>query len=361
MHSSWFSYAITKPYPFRWFTPVTVVGGIILTVLFTILNLGSTGYYLKPIFTEDPNGTTTQALQWFMRPPLNWDRNIQPKCQPKMLTVGDRFFTTNLGFQYSIKSITKYDNDSQAKISYPSIPYMNNTLEDCYLDRAQFTPLIWESLQYTRILSSLVAVDLGNKNAPNLLLEKDNLQYAILPPDDPNRKKGGFLNGTSFDGSNVRWSSIPAPGSSIPPQDGELVLLNETYAKFEDQMGPLEVKNATIVSQYLCSVPQSKSPGFMILAIVLANLVFLQASWTVLNLVAGGFLSNSQKTVCQGCSGEQRPMELTENLPKDGSSRGSYVGVSIEEGTESQLLSKGRRGSDQDGPKDSMRNLVHGL
>ena len=47
MESSIFSYSITRPYPLRWFTPVTVVGGTVALVLFSFLNLLSTGYYQR--------------------------------------------------------------------------------------------------------------------------------------------------------------------------------------------------------------------------------------------------------------------------------------------------------------------------
>lgn len=52
-----FSYSITRPYPFSWFTPVVVIGGLILTVVFTLLNLGSSVYSTKAIYTSDPNVT----------------------------------------------------------------------------------------------------------------------------------------------------------------------------------------------------------------------------------------------------------------------------------------------------------------
>ncbi len=47
MDSSMFSYNISRPYPFRWFTPVVFVGGAIALVLFSLLNLVSTGYYQR--------------------------------------------------------------------------------------------------------------------------------------------------------------------------------------------------------------------------------------------------------------------------------------------------------------------------
>ncbi|EGU77887.1 hypothetical protein FOXB_11601 [Fusarium oxysporum f. sp. conglutinans Fo5176] len=431
MHSSWFSYPITRPFPFRWFTPVAIVGGLILMVLFTIINLASSAFYLKPIFTDDPNGTTTQSVRWFMKAPLNWDNNMKVKCQPKILSVGDRVFSTNLGFQYSVKALTSSDDDSDFRKTYPSIAYLNNTLEDCYLTRVdinlrksdarasnswwlswittftdatascnvmtseglvnitlgveyigqsdhiydyvieddykthastwwgtrllnvyftgilstmsqtqylgddsywmtggitfttnpnikeltqrtqnQFVPVVWESLHYTRILHSLIAVDLGNQNAPNLLLDKKDLQYAILPPDDPNRKNGSFLNDSSLTGQATRYAQIPTPGAPLPPTDKNLVLLNETYDRFASEMGPLECNTATVVSQYLCSVPQSKSPGIMLLAILLADLVFLQAAWVIYNWIAGSMLSESQMQTCQGCV--ESPVQVIE-------------------------------------------------
>ncbi|KAI8413199.1 hypothetical protein FOFC_06474, partial [Fusarium oxysporum] len=422
MHSSWFSYPITRPFPFRWFTPVAIVGGLILMVLFTIINLASSAFYLKPIFTDDPNGTTTQSVRWFMKAPLNWDNNMKVKCQPKILSVGDRVFSTNLGFQYSVKALTSSDDDSDFRKTYPSIAYLNNTLEDCYLTRVdinlrksdarasnswwlswittftdatascnvmtseglvnitlgveyigqsdhiydyvieddykthatlndtsfiktdpknQFVPVVWESLHYTRILHSLIAVDLGNQNAPNLLLDKKDLQYAILPPDDPNRKNGSFLNDSSLTGQATRYAQIPTPGAPLPPTDKNLVLLNETYDRFASEMGPLECNTATVVSQYLCSVPQSKSPGIMLLAILLADLVFLQAAWVIYNWIAGSMLSESQMQTCQGCVESPVQVIEKEGLLGEGKTTvtsGSYVSVSADEGAGSNLL-----------------------
>ncbi|KAK2677797.1 hypothetical protein RAB80_006537 [Fusarium oxysporum f. sp. vasinfectum] len=422
MHSSWFSYPITRPFPFRWFTPVAIVGGLILMVLFTIINLASSAFYLKPIFTDDPNGTTTQSVRWFMKAPLNWDNNMKVKCQPKILSVGDRVFSTNLGFQYSVKALTSSDDDSDFRKTYPSIAYLNNTLEDCYLTRVdinlrksdarasnswwlswittftdatascnvmtseglvnitlgveyigqsdhiydyvieddykthatlndtsfiktdpknQFVPVVWESLHYTRILHSLIAVDLGNQNAPNLLLDKKDLQYAILPPDDPNRKNGSFLNDSSLTGQATRYAQIPTPGAPLPPTDKNLVLLNETYDRFASEMGPLECNTATVVSQYLCSVPQSKSSGIMLLAILLADLVFLQAAWVIYNWIAGSMLSESQMQTCQGCVESPVQVIEKEGLLGEGKTTvtsGSYVSVSADEGAGSNLL-----------------------
>ena len=47
MHSSMFNYAVSRPYPVRWFTPVVFVGGTIALVLFSFLNFVATGYYQR--------------------------------------------------------------------------------------------------------------------------------------------------------------------------------------------------------------------------------------------------------------------------------------------------------------------------
>lgn len=67
MYSSWFSYNIARPYPFRWFTPLVVLGGIVLTVLFSLVNLGANGYYLRTVYTNDPNTTVREGEKYVIR------------------------------------------------------------------------------------------------------------------------------------------------------------------------------------------------------------------------------------------------------------------------------------------------------
>lgn len=71
-----------------------------------------------------------------MKPPFSWETNLDPKCEAKILSVGDSFFTSARGLAYVVKSLERF-NDSEPKSveTFPSIPYLNNTLEDCSLDR----------------------------------------------------------------------------------------------------------------------------------------------------------------------------------------------------------------------------------
>lgn len=125
------------------------------------------------------------------------------------------------------------------------------------------SPVMEESLHLARLLQSVVSVDLGSCHSPNILLSEDDLKYAILAPDDPNRQPGGVLYNRSSGGWANRFSEIPLPGTL---NDGNLTLVNESYAAIRPLTGELTCKNTTIVSQYVCSVPQQKSTGTMILA-----------------------------------------------------------------------------------------------
>lgn len=74
-----------------------------------------------------------------MRAPFNWGDSLHPVCVPKLLSVGDQFFTTNLGFYYEVTSLSRWNNDSLEATSLPSIPYLNNTLEGCRTDHIQIS------------------------------------------------------------------------------------------------------------------------------------------------------------------------------------------------------------------------------
>jgi len=67
MHASRFSYNITRPYPFRWFTPLVICGGIILAVLFSLVNFAANGYYMKTVYTNDPNTTLRNGEKYVIR------------------------------------------------------------------------------------------------------------------------------------------------------------------------------------------------------------------------------------------------------------------------------------------------------
>ncbi|KAJ4317995.1 hypothetical protein N0V84_007049, partial [Fusarium piperis] len=109
------------------------------------------------------------------------------------------------------------------------------------------SPVAAEGHHYVKILHSLVSIDLGNCRAPNLLLNDDDLKYAIDAPESPNRKPKKDLDyrpekpGPGID----RYSKIPAPNTIYKEN---LTFLDEAYDKFKPLKGKLSCKNSTIVA-----------------------------------------------------------------------------------------------------------------
>jgi hypothetical protein len=114
-----------------------------------------------------------------------------------------------------------------------------------------------------------------------------------------NRQPGGLLyeRVVNFPGGDL-FGMIP-----LPIDNSRSILINESYSTIMPMMGALGTKNATIFTQYLCSVPEPKSTGTMLLAILIADLVFLQAAWKIFNWITQGIVSARDSTamVCKGC------------------------------------------------------------
>lgn len=131
MHLYRFSYSVSKPYPFQWFTPVVIVGGLVLTVLFSFITYPANAYDMKIETSSDPRGFEKDH-----RPdsPFSWwaSEDLEPKCEPFDLSVGTQFFTTNKGFLYTVDKVhqTNPETDEIDDMDQ-SVPYLNESLRDC--------------------------------------------------------------------------------------------------------------------------------------------------------------------------------------------------------------------------------------
>lgn len=95
---------------------------------------GPVNYYFQAsqgLFFSYQSVSHTDFASWFMKPPFDWSDSLRPSCEPRLISVGDRFFTSNLGFYYEVSSITQVDRSQNITTSLGSTPYLNNTLEDC--------------------------------------------------------------------------------------------------------------------------------------------------------------------------------------------------------------------------------------
>lgn len=97
-----FSYSITRDYPYRWFTPTAIIGGIILTVLFSAINFFFNAYNMVITTTNDP--TAVEADRWTERVPGIFTSRIQPKCQDAIIPVGSNIYTNQGALSYQLIS-----------------------------------------------------------------------------------------------------------------------------------------------------------------------------------------------------------------------------------------------------------------
>ena len=125
LYESSFNYNITRPYPFRWFTWVVVIGGVVATALLSVANLAADGYILKTIYSTDPNSTVAEyADRWYEKSPWSWTNKMSASCEPELLTVGNSYFSTNRGLTYTLNSIWQ----GSATNLKPATPYLNEPL-----------------------------------------------------------------------------------------------------------------------------------------------------------------------------------------------------------------------------------------
>lgn len=128
MYASTFHYAITRPFPYRWFTWVTVIGGVCAIVLFSVINLAANGYNLVNTYTTDFNGTLAQK-RWTSTFPFSLVERSTASCQAQDLPVDSQFYTNKLGFSYTLVSVWQERNGIKSIL--PSLRYSNNTLDNC--------------------------------------------------------------------------------------------------------------------------------------------------------------------------------------------------------------------------------------
>jgi hypothetical protein len=505
MHTSFFSYDLSRSYPFRWFTPVTILGGILFTVLFSIVNVASNGYQLRTIYTTDPNVTLSER-HWFTKAPWSWTSRLQPTCESQNIQPGTQFFTNKLGLTYSLSRIWTGPSLTEATSTFPALTYLNNPLENCQVDYVTLemqraseasTPSAWwvwdastasatghctvatdsgyvnasfstaypartrgfeyvleanyteaasiwwgtrlsnaywqsglwamastnwtdayfeessssvnwdtanimfnvedtssiqspsmfsidyyfldarggianvqlpqvsqyynnESIPISAIMTegqgfakafySLMLVDLGQSTLSNLLLDEDNLQYALQAQTDIFRKNDNvwlpqtsqFSNLCGCDATTAaevvrsqrcgdcdNFNRLRAPNDTY--SNGSFYRMDGAYDLFKDQMGPLNTSQATIYSQYACSVPVRRGNGTVALAVILADLVLLSTVWKLYNLIAGWYLRR-QDPLADACP---RCLEMGDVLPLSDTKGSGFGGrpVALSRGT----------------------------
>ena len=135
MHSSIFSYNLSRSYPFRWFTPVVIVGGILATILVSFLSVGTSGYQLVSISSADPNITESERT-WFGRGLGSIFGSMQPSCVSTTIPLNTILYTNNSALPYTLAAVSTIGADNTL-ITQGSLVYHNNPLENCTISDVQ--------------------------------------------------------------------------------------------------------------------------------------------------------------------------------------------------------------------------------
>jgi hypothetical protein len=129
LHESIFSYGLSRPYPFKWFTPTVLIGTVVATVLFSFLNVAATGYERITVESSNPNATVANST-FFSNWPAYLTANTRPSCDAKILAVSNAYYTNNTAFSYKLESISKKASDGSVQY-FGDLSYYNNALQNC--------------------------------------------------------------------------------------------------------------------------------------------------------------------------------------------------------------------------------------
>lgn len=158
------------------------------------------------------------------------------------------------------------DYEFPKPISHPTI---------AELDRLRVYPNIWvPASNLAKAAYAMVLADLGQTpKEPTMLTDVELLRSF-----------------TSNLASAQEKSANAKPGPATQSYD-------------ETATGTLSVTPSVISAQYLCQVPRMRSPGSLLLAVLVADLIFLQTAWQLYKLVCEKLLARRypDANLCHGC------------------------------------------------------------
>ena len=129
---------------------------------------------------------------------------------------------------------------------------------------------------FATVFYSTILSDLGQPNGPNILTDFGLIQQYVLEGYD----------------------SRPLPGFNPSTTTAQ-----QAFDQAKASAGPLSISPSTFNSQYICQVPRRRSTGPVLIAILVADIVFLQALFNILTLTSTWLLTRKDKQAnfCEGC------------------------------------------------------------
>jgi hypothetical protein len=175
-------YAITRPYPFRFYTVFVIIIFLIATVLLSLFNTIVAGYDLTVSYSTNPNGTIAHKM-WYDKPVFKGIKKLSSSCEPKEIAVQQRFNTNKNGFIYSLNNVI----NMQDSLPAPSMLYLNNSLEDCSInyikiEMAKHAGRTAQQVAWTRWGPQLLAaVSCSIKNPQGHMRFNFTTEYDLVP------------------------------------------------------------------------------------------------------------------------------------------------------------------------------------
>lgn len=200
-------YNITRVYPYRWFTPVAILGGIIATGLVSFLNIAASGYELIAISSTNPNATESNSV-WYQNWP-DWLASTKAKCGASSLPLQTGLYTNNTAFFYTVTSAWNYTQDGE-KASFGSLVYFNNALQSCNISTLRFDMMTKDQNAYEAGLSPVgttvtadvtCRVDRSHEDGGQIFVELMTAYDLILPVGQPS----SFLNTNATNKASLYW------------------------------------------------------------------------------------------------------------------------------------------------------------
>jgi hypothetical protein len=143
-------------------------------------------------------------------------------------------------------------------------------------------PDIWiEADSFAKVFYSVILADFGQGTGPrNILANASSL--ALF---------SGNISSSMKYGVETDW--LKAGPARVP------------YREKGNDNGNLTITPSIFFTEYLCQMPTLKSAGSLVLAVLVADLVFLSAAWQLLNWFAVAGLERREPTAhyCAGCMG----------------------------------------------------------
>lgn len=152
---------------------------------------------------------------------------------------------------------------------------------------------------FAKSFYSFIMADLGQISSPNVLVGPEILSKFWTACD------------SAIDHGN---DNTFAPTGSLPAN---------TFETLQQTTGPITISNATLNAQYLCQIPQRKDTASIVIAVIVADLVLLQAAWKVFTWITTFWVEkNPEAKFCAGCAKHLASSVVT-NYGADGLA-GSY-------------------------------------